>query len=156
MSKIEAPKKYFEDFAEGDVFEYRVAGVTPQEIKDFAKLYDPQAFHLDEAEAAKTHFGDLVASGFQTQLLCFGPFCRQVLLNSGSVGAPGVNIKWLRPWYPDIPLDVAVTLVSKRLSSKSNDRGYMSMVLEAKADDVAILAMDWTVIMLTQHAKYNE
>lgn len=70
MSKIEEPKKYFEDFNEGDVFEYQVAGVTPQEIKDFAKQYDPQLFHLDEAEVAKTHFGALVTSGFQTQLLC--------------------------------------------------------------------------------------
>ena len=150
MNRTEKPIKYFEDFEEGDVFEFQVPELTPKEIKDFAEQYDPQRFHLDEREAAKTHFGGLVASGFQTQLLCFAPFCKQVLVNSGSVGAPGVNIKWLRPWYPDTPLEVAVTLVSKRLSSKSNDRGYMSMVLEAKADDVVILAMDWTVIMLTQ------
>lgn len=47
-------------------------------------------------------------------------------------------------------------LVSKRLSSKSNDRGYMGMVLEAKVDDVLVLAMDWTSIMLTQLGSQNE
>ena len=64
--------------------------VTPQKIKDFAKLYDPQQFHLNEVEAAKTHFGGLVASGFQTQLLCFAPFCQQVLVKSGSVARRGL------------------------------------------------------------------
>lgn len=150
MNRTEKPIKYFEDFEEGDVFEFQVPGLTPQEIKDFATLYDPQRFHLDEAEAAKTHFGGLVASGFQTQLLCFGPFCREVLVNSSSVGAPGVNIKWLRPWYPDTALQVSVKLIGKRLSSKSNDRGYMSMELEAMAGDVVILGMEWTSIMLVR------
>ena len=150
MNRTEKPIKYFDDFEEGDVFEFQVPGLTPQEIKDFATLYDPQRFHLDEAEAAKTHFGRLVASGFQTQLLCFAPFCQQVLVNSGSVGAPGINIKWLRPWYPNTALQVTVRLLSKRLSSKSNDRGYINMELEAKADDMPLLAMDWTSIILTR------
>lgn len=55
-------------------FKYQVARVTSKEVKDFAKLHDPQRFHLDEGEAAKTHFGGLVASGFQTQLFALRHF----------------------------------------------------------------------------------
>ena len=39
---------------------------TADEIIHFASRYDPQRFHLSEAEAAKTHFGRLCASGWHT------------------------------------------------------------------------------------------
>ncbi len=143
-------KKYFENFKEGFSFEYQVPGLTVNEITEFAALYDPQRFHLDEDEAAKTHFGGLVASGFQTQLLCFRPFCDAVLLNAWAVGAPGIdNLKWLRPWYPGETLNVKVVLTGKRLSNTWNDRGYLSFKLQASVDDAPTLAMDWVVIMLT-------
>ena len=38
----------------------------PRTIKTFAAQYDPQAFHMDEAAAAKSHFGALCASGWHT------------------------------------------------------------------------------------------
>ena len=144
-------KKYFKDFEKGSCYEYQVPGLTVHEIKEFAALYDPQRFHLDEDEAKKTHFGELIASGFQTQLKCFEPFCRKVLINSGAIGSPGVDsLKWVRPWYPHEQLDVKVTLVEKRLSSKRNDRGYLSFKLEAKVGESMTLIVDWVVIMLTE------
>lgn len=145
------PKKYFEDFEQGSIFSYSVPGLTADMITDFASLYDPQRFHLNEAEAAKTHFGGLVASGFQTQLLCFRPFCEVALLDSAAVGAPGIDsLKWLRPWYPGEPLEVSVTLISKRLSSKRHDRGYLGFEMKAETNGAPVLAMDWVVIMMTR------
>ena len=142
---------YFEDFEEGRIYRYQVPGLTPDAIKAFAAEYDPQRFHLDEEAAARTHFGRLAASGFQTQLMCFGPFCRDVLLDTHAVGAPGIdNLKWLRPWFPGDTLDVEVTLVDKRVSSKRNDRGYLSFALKASVDDKPTLSMEWVVIMLTR------
>lgn len=146
--------KFFEDFEEGFVFDCLVPGLKVDEITDFAALYDPQRFHLDQDEATKTHFGGLVASGFQTQLLCFRPFCEAVLQNSQAIGAPGIdNLRWLRPWYPGEALDVRVTLVSKRLSSRRPDRGYLGFELRAAASGAPTLAIDWVVIMLTRGAK---
>ncbi|MEM7196006.1 MAG: MaoC/PaaZ C-terminal domain-containing protein [Pseudomonadota bacterium] len=145
--------KYFEDFEDGFTHEYSVLGLTVDEIKEFAERYDPQRFHLDEEEASKTHFGGLVASGFQTQLLCFKPFCDQVLLDTAAVGAPGIdNLKWLRPWYPNQDLDVVVTMVGKRFSSKRTDRGYLTMKLVASADGESALTMDWSIIVLTRQS----
>ncbi|MDH5354417.1 MAG: MaoC/PaaZ C-terminal domain-containing protein [Gammaproteobacteria bacterium] len=145
------PKKYFENFDEGLVVNYIVPGLRTEEITEFAELYDPQRFHLDEEEAAKTHFGSLVASGFQTQLLCFRPFCETVLIDSGAVGAPGIDsLKWLRPWYPGEDLEVSVTLVSKRLSSKRTDRGYLGFEMKAETNGAIVLTMEWVVIMMTR------
>ena len=99
-------------------FKYQVAGVKSEEIKDFAKLHDPQRFHLDEGEEAKNAFWWLDCIWLSNATICFAPFCQQVLVNSGSVGAPGVNIKWFRPWHPNVALQVKVILHSKRLSLK--------------------------------------
>src|SRR5207253_10450305 len=35
-------------------------------VKAFARRFDPQLFHLDEAAAARSHFGALCASGWHT------------------------------------------------------------------------------------------
>lgn len=155
MTKDIDPIKYFEDFEEGSTLEYQVPGVTPEEIKAFAAEHDPQLFHLDEAVAEKTHFGQLAASGFQTQLKCYRPFCDQVLLGSSSVGAPGIEIKWMRPWYPNQPLEVTSVITRKSISSKSNQRGYVTFEVFAKANGVSILTMEWAVIMLTREGLTN-
>lgn len=147
-------RKYFEDFEEAAAFEFEVPGLTEEEIMAFAERYDPQRFHLDENEAAATHFGRLVASGFQTQLLCFQPFCREVLVNSRAVGSPGIDsLRWLRPWYPGELLSVKVTVVDKRLSASRDDRGYLSLKLDAEAEAGPTLLMEWRVIMLTRRGE---
>ena len=144
-------RQYFEDFEPGFVFKFSVPGLSANEIIAFAQLYDPQRFHLDEKEAAKTHFGGLIASGFQTQLLCFRPFCEGVLQQAQAVGAPGIDsLKWSHPWYPGETLDVEVTLNNKRLSSKRPDRGYLSFTMLAAANGAPTLTMQWVVIMLTR------
>ena len=147
-------KKCYEDFDEGYVFNFSVPGLSVSEIIDFARLYDPQRFHLDQDEAAKTHFGGLVASGFQTQLLCFRPFCNEVLVDTEAVGAPGIDsLKWRRPWYPGEPLQGGVTLVGKRLSSKRQDRGYLNFEMRVDTLGAPVFAMDWVVIMLTREGR---
>ncbi len=149
--KAMSAPKYFEDFDSGFTFECSVPGLSEDEIIEFAERYDPQRFHLDANEAAKTHFGGLIASGFQTQLLCFRPFCDGVLQQAQAVGAPGIDsLKWLRPWYPGETLDVKVTLTHKRLSSKRSDRGYLGFTMLATANGAATLSMEWVVIMLTR------
>ncbi len=144
-------KKCFEDFDEDFTFHFQVPGLGEKEIVEFASTYDPQRFHLDPDEAARTHFGALVASGFQTQLLCFQPFCREVLVNTHAIGAPGIDeLKWRRPWFPGEAVAGTVKLVGKRPSSRRSDRGYLDFLLEASVDDEPLFSMSWTVIMLTR------
>jgi acyl dehydratase len=58
--------KFFEDIAAGERFEVGRHTFDAEGIKAFARLYDPQPFHVDEAAAKRSHFGSLVASGWQT------------------------------------------------------------------------------------------
>jgi acyl dehydratase len=57
--------RYFEDMRVGERTELGSHTFTAEEIKAFARRYDPQMFHVDEA-AAGSHFGGLCASGLHT------------------------------------------------------------------------------------------
>jgi acyl dehydratase len=61
---------YFEDMTVGDRIELGSHTFTSDEIKSFARRYDPQLFHLDEVAAARSHFGALCASGWHTAAVC--------------------------------------------------------------------------------------
>ena len=58
--------KYFDDIDVGDRLALGTHTFTAADIKGFAAQYDPQPFHMDEAAAAKSHFGALCASGWHT------------------------------------------------------------------------------------------
>ena len=62
--------KFFEDITIGDRSELGSHTFTTEEIKAFALKYDPQPFHIDEAAAARSHFGRLCASGWHTSAIC--------------------------------------------------------------------------------------
>ena len=53
---------YFEDLEIGHTVELGHHLFSADFIKNFARAYDPQAFHLDEAAAAASHFGARLAA----------------------------------------------------------------------------------------------
>ena len=58
----------FDAIAIGERYDFGSCDFTAERIKDFARLHDPQPFHVDEAAAADSAFGGLIASGWQTAL----------------------------------------------------------------------------------------
>jgi acyl dehydratase len=57
---------YFEELEIGTMAELGSHTFTREEIVDFARRFDPQPFHLDEAAAKESLFGGLCASGWHT------------------------------------------------------------------------------------------
>ena len=57
---------YYEDHEVGQTAPLGAHRFTREAILDFARKFDPQPFHLDEAAAAKSIFGGLCASGWHT------------------------------------------------------------------------------------------
>lgn len=58
--------RWFEDIVIDEVFPLGSHTFEQAEIIRFAKLYDPQYFHVDPEQAHHSHFGGLVASGWHT------------------------------------------------------------------------------------------
>jgi len=119
--------RYFEDFAEGQVYELGEASISEAEILEFARKYDPQPFHVDPAAAQHSMFRGLIASGWQTASIYMGLLVRGLLLDSASLGSPGVDeLRWLKPVRPGDVLRGRVTITSVRPSSKSPSRGTVA------------------------------
>jgi acyl dehydratase len=58
--------QWFEEIEVGRPYPLGSHTFEVEEIVRFAKLYDPQYFHLTDAEAKHSHFGGLIASGWHT------------------------------------------------------------------------------------------
>lgn len=121
--------RYFEDFTLGERVAYGRYQVTRDEVVGFASRYDPQPFHLDDAAAARTHFGRLAASGWHTM----GMMMAMTVANmgpaeeSGSLGAAGVDeLRWLKPVYPGDVLRCETEVV-ELTPSRSKPIGVVKM-----------------------------
>jgi len=107
----------FEELTAGRVIKAGPRVVTQQEIVEFAKLYDPQPFHVDAAAAAAGPWGGLIASGWMTCGIAMQLAAANILNGSTSCGSPGVNeLKWLHPVRPGDALTLTVTILESRVS----------------------------------------
>jgi acyl dehydratase len=119
--------RYYEDLEIGVTQKYGRYEVTREEVMEFASKYDPQAFHLDDEAAAKTHFGRLSASGWHTCAMTM----RMVVENlaetqQAGLGSPGVDeIRWVKPVYPGDTLRVESELTAKRRSQSRPEMGLI-------------------------------
>ena len=117
---------YFDDFKVGDKFSSAAKMITGDLIVEFAKVYDPQPFHLDPVAAKASIYGGLIASGFQTLALGFRLFYDTGTLSAASMGSPGLDeLRWLRPVRPGDTLRVEMEVVESRPSQSKPDRGIM-------------------------------
>jgi acyl dehydratase len=116
--------RYWEDFRQGDVTELGPLEVTREEILDFARRYDPQPFHVDEAAADAGPFGGLAASGWHTAAMFMRLFVDGILNGSASMGSPGVEeLRWTAPVRPGDSLSARVRVVETYPSERRPDRG---------------------------------
>jgi acyl dehydratase len=107
---------HWEDFPVGQVRRFGSKTFDVEEIMRFAREFDPQPFHVDEAAAAGSMFGGLIASGWHTCAALMRMMCDEYLLRSASLGSPGLeSIKWLQPVRPGDTLSAEMTVVDARV-----------------------------------------
>ena len=98
---------------------------TREDILDFATKYDPQAFHLSDEGAARTHFGRLSASGWHSA----ANYMRLLIdtrdrvraqagslpfpLNPGGPSPGFRNLRWLRPVHAGDVITYDSTVIAK-------------------------------------------
>ena len=120
------PKFYFEDFEAGSVAEYGPKLVTREEIIAYASEFDPQPMHLDEEAARASMLGGLAASGWHTCAIAMRMMCDWFVLDSASMGAPGVDeVRWLKPVRPDDTLTLRRTVGETRVSKSRPEAGFV-------------------------------
>ena len=128
--------RYWEDFTPGEVTDIGPVTVSEAEIVEFARRFDPQYFHIDPDAAEDSPFGGLIASGWHSAALFMGMFVRAVLLDSASLGSPGIDeLRWLAPVRPGDTLTGRVTVDEVRESSKDPRRGTVFTTSEVFNQD---------------------
>jgi acyl dehydratase len=134
--------RYYEDLETGDTFalEGRYE-VDREEITAFAEQYDPQPFHLEEAAAADSVFGGLIASGWHTAAMCMRLVVEDFLDPETSMGASGVaDLEWIEPVRPGDTLRVEIEVLETRPSENRPEMGHVRMKLTGynQHDDAVI------------------
>jgi acyl dehydratase len=125
------PLIYFEDIEIDRVVPLGSTRVTTEEIKSYARAFDPQPLHLDEEAAKHTMIGRLCASGWHSCAILMRLVCDGLLLQASSLGSPGMEeVKFLKPVFPDEPLSGRFKCQSKRVLKSRPDVGSCRMIFE--------------------------
>jgi len=132
--------KYFDDLRLGDVLMTGSHTFNADEIKSFARRFDPQLFHVDEAAAAKSHFGALCASGWHTAAAWMRLMIDQrravddAMVARGEPvarGGPALglrDLKWLKPVYVGDTITYNAEIIELRVSNSRPGLGLMTML----------------------------
>jgi acyl dehydratase len=116
----------FDDFTVGDMIPHPTWRVTADDIIAFAREYDPQPFHLDPDAPETAMTGGLIASGWHVAAIFMRTLCDAFLLDSTSMGSPGVeSLKWLKPVRPGDALTARSIVVELKPSRSRGDRGMV-------------------------------
>jgi acyl dehydratase len=120
--------KYFEDVAVGEKTELGSHRFLAEDIKAFARRFDPQRFHVDETEAERSHFGRLCASGWHTASMWMRMMVEFDRRETEAMRArnepvarigpsPGFrDMKWHKPVYVGDVVSYATEVLEKRES----------------------------------------
>lgn len=129
--------RFFEDIEVGQRRDLGSFAFTADDIRKFARQFDPQPFHLDEEEGRKSLFGGLAASGWHV-----GSVCMKLLVADGQRQAseaaargdkvaiwgpsPGFReLRWIRPVLAGDIVSFASEVESLRASDKRPEWGIL-------------------------------
>jgi acyl dehydratase len=117
---------YFEDLTPGLTFRTGTQTLDTATIKSFARQYDPQPFHTDEAAAKHSFFGELVASGWHTMATTMRLLVDGEFKPAGGVIGGGVDeFRWPIPVRPGDTLTVVSEVVESRPSKSRPEIGMV-------------------------------
>ena len=112
-----------EDLHVGQRFVSGTHTMTAEEIVRFAREYDPQPFHLDDAAGRATLFGGLVASGWHTAGTTMRLIVGGGLPIVGGIIGSGGELLWTAPVRPGDTLQVECEVLEITPSRSRPDRG---------------------------------
>lgn len=118
---------YFEDFDIDQRISFGRYTVTQDEIVEFAKRYDPQAFHVDERDSLTVELGGVMASGWHTTAIFMRLAVEAYLAGAAVLTSPGVDkLRWLTPVRAGDIISGEAIVEGARLSASKPDRGILT------------------------------
>ena len=155
---------YFEEVEAGATAALGNHTFTEAEMLAFARLYDPQPFHVDPEAARRSPFGALVASGWHTAAMWMKCFVDSNMAlpkeasKPGEEGVPGggsfgpasgfTKLRWLKPVYAGDTISFA-TEVRDKITIKSRPQWGFLRTYNSGTNQHGDLVIDFesTVLM---------
>jgi len=123
---------YLEDLSVGQRFTSGSRAIDAEQIKAFAREFDPQPFHLDDEAAKHTLFGGLAASGWHTMAITMRLMVDSGLPLAGGILGAGGEINWPKPTRPGDTLYVVSTVEEVTPSRSRPERGMVRVRSETR------------------------
>jgi acyl dehydratase len=132
--------KFFDDIRVGDIIMTGRHSFAAEEIKAFARRFDPQPFHIDEAAGERSHFGALCASGWHTAVVWLRLLVDHRRAQAAAARARGEpvagvgpalgfrELKWLKPVYAGDIIDYRSEVIGMRHSKSKPGRGLVTFL----------------------------
>lgn len=128
MTKIsDDDRLYLDDLYIGQRFTSGTQVVDEEQIKAFARQFDPQPFHLDNEVAKDTLFSGLAGSGWHTAAITMRLLVEGGLPLAGGIIGAGGELDWPNPTRPGDTLKVESEVLNIRLSQSRPDRGVATV-----------------------------
>ena len=125
MSILNSDGLYLEDVHVGMRLVSATLVLDAEQIKAFARQFDPQAFHLDESLAVDTFFQGLAASGWHTAALTMRLLTTMRPTIAGGLIGAGAEVNWPTATRPGDELRVESEVMEIRPSRSRPDRGIV-------------------------------
>ena len=139
---------YLEDMTVGRRFTSGEHAMDAEQIVSFARQFDPQPFHLDDAAAKGTLFGGLAASGWHTAAITMRLQVTTGLpVAGGIIGASG-DVAWPRPKRPTDVLHVVSEVMETTPSKSRPDRGMVTIRSETRNQNDEVLQVSTVRIVV--------
>lgn len=146
----------------GERIDLGEVGISREEILRFARAFDPQPFHVDEAAARATHFGGLIASGWHSCALWMraNVHTRQRLLDampaterdlathSAGIGLGFEDLIWPAPVRPGDRLHAYITACERTESKSRPDWGRIRARAELVNQSGALVVRFFPTLLL--------
>ncbi len=118
-----ARPRHLDDLPLGEVLDCGSFSLTRDEIVAFARKFDPQPWHLDDALGEASAFGALVASGVHTQAAALGLMVRAIADVAVLFGGSLHEARFFVPVRPDVPHRVTARWTEARPSASKPRQG---------------------------------
>ncbi|MGV9211285.1 MaoC/PaaZ C-terminal domain-containing protein [Micromonospora sp. RB23] len=108
---------FFEDLVPGLTVDLGTVTVDGDEMRAFARRFDPQWYHVDQELAEASRHGGVIASGFYTVSLFMRAYVDHLLSRAAADASPGLEeLRWLAPVRAGDRLAVRVDVMGARPS----------------------------------------
>ena len=133
---------FFEDLKLGMTVEIAPTVIEKGKMMAFARTYDPIPLHTDEAYAAASPFGKLIAPGVMSFMSVWARYLEVDFFGEELLAGKSTKIEWLKPVYADDVLTGKATITN--LVPRNAKNGLAEIIIEAYNQNGELVLTDVT------------